>query len=41
MSYENSSMISYSISFSFQELEPITNSDYTNLDNNIDKSIGF
>ena len=41
MTYEDSSMVSYSISLSFQELEPIFNNDYENLDNNADQTIGF
>ena len=32
MTYEDSSMVSYSLSLSFQELEPIFNSDYDELD---------
>lgn len=41
MSYENSSMVSYDITFAFQELDPIANEDYTLLDNNSDNSVGF
>ena len=41
MSYENSSMVSYDITFAFQELDPILNEDYTLLDSNTDQSIGF
>ena len=41
MTYEDSSMVSYSLTLSFQELEPIFNSDYEDLDNNADQSIGF
>ena len=41
MTYEDSSMVSYSLSLSFQELEPIFNNDYENLDNNADQTIGF
>jgi len=41
MSYENSSMVSYDITFAFQELDPILNEDYKLLDNNTDQSIGF
>ena len=32
MTYEDSSMVSYSLSLSFQELAPIFNSDYDDLD---------
>ena len=39
--YENSSMVAYEMSLSFNELEPIYHDDYTKLDNNIDRSIGF
>ena len=35
MTYEDSSMVSYSLSLSFQELEPIFNSDYDNLVDNL------
>ena len=38
MTYENNSMVSYEISFSFQEIEPVYNSDY---DNDGDTSIGY
>ena len=41
MTYEDSSMVSYSLSLSFQELLPIFNSDYETLDNNTDDIIGF
>ena len=41
MTYEDSSMVSYSLSLSFQELEPVFNSDYEDLDNNADQIIGF
>ena len=41
MSYENSSMVSYDVTFAFQEIDPITNEDYTLLDSNSDNSIGF
>jgi len=41
MTYEDSSMVSYSLTLSFQELEPIFNSDFENLDNNADQTIGF
>ncbi len=40
MSYENSSMVSYDLTFAFQELDPITNEDYS-FDGNRDQSIGF
>ena len=38
MTYENNSMVSYEIAFSFQEIEPVYNSDY---DNDGDTSIGY
>ena len=41
MTYEDSSMVSYSLSLSFQELEPIFNSDFEEEDNNTDQIIGF
>tara|TARA_A100000172_G_scaffold64180_1_gene43642 strand:+ start:323 stop:1573 length:1251 start_codon:yes stop_codon:yes gene_type:complete len=41
MSYENSSMVSYDITFAFQEIDPIINEDYSLLDSNSDNSIGF
>ena len=41
MTYEDSSMVSYSLTLSFQELEPIFNSDFEDLDNNTDRTIGF
>ena len=41
MTYEDSSMVSYSLSLSFQELEPIFNSDFEKEDNNTDQIIGF
>ena len=34
MTYEDSSMVAYSLSLSFQELTPIFNSDYDDLDVN-------
>ena len=34
-------MTSYTISMEFQELEPVYNDDYTNLDGNADSQIGF
>ena len=39
--YEDSSMVSYELQFSFQELEPIYNDDYTDVDNNRDTHIGY
>ena len=39
--YENSSMVAYELTLSFNELEPIYHDDYTKLDNNTDRSIGF
>ena len=39
--YENSSMVAYEMTLSFNELEPIYHDDYTKLDNNTDRSIGF
>ncbi len=41
MTYDNSSMITYEISFTFRELEPIYNNDYTDLDGDHDLSIGY
>ena len=41
MTYDNSSMISYEMTMSFQELEPVYNSDYTELDSDRDQSIGY
>ena len=41
MTYEDSSMVSYSLTLSFQELEPIFNNDFENLDNNADQTVGF
>ena len=41
MSYENSSMVSYDVTFSFQEIDPITSEDYKVLDGNRDQVIGF
>ena len=35
MTYENSSMVSYQISFSFQEIEPVFNDEYGNVDDDI------
>jgi len=39
--YENSSMVAYEMTMSFQELEPIYHDDYTALDQDTDESIGF
>jgi len=39
--FEDGVMTSYQISMTFQELEPIFNSDYTDLDNNADTEIGY
>jgi len=39
--YEDSSMVSYELQFSFQELEPIYNDDYTKIDGNMDTHIGY
>ena len=39
--YEDSSMIAYEVQFSFQELEPVFNQDYSQLDGNSDESIGY
>ena len=41
MTYDNSSMVSYEISMSFQEIEPVYNNDYTKLDSDRDQSIGY
>ena len=41
MTYENTSPVAYSMTLRFQELEPIFNDDYTNLDGDTDDSIGF
>ena len=41
MSYENSSMVSYDVTFAFQEIDPITSEDYKALDGNKDEVIGF
>ena len=41
MSYENSSMVSYDVTFAFQEIDPITSEDYKALDGNRDEVIGF
>jgi len=39
--FEDGVMTSYQISMTFQELEPVFNSDYTELDNNEDTEIGY
>ena len=39
--YENSSMVSYNMTMTFGELEPIYHDDYSNLDQDKDESIGF
>ena len=39
--YENSSMVAYEMTLSFNELEPIYHDDYTKLDGDTDQSIGF
>ena len=39
--YENSSMVAYEMTLSFNELEPIYHDDYTALDQDRDESIGF
>ena len=41
MSYENSSMVSYDVTFAFQEIDPITSEDYKAIDGNKDEVIGF
>ena len=41
MTYEDTSMVQYSISFGFQELDPIYNADYTDLDSDSDQSVGY
>ncbi len=41
MTYEDSSMVSYDVGFSFKELEPVFNNDYTSLDGDSDRSIGY
>ena len=41
MTYENTSPVAYSMTLRFQELEPIFNDDYENLDGDTDDSIGF
>lgn len=39
--YEDSSMVAYEVQFSFQELEPVFNQDYAELDGNTDEFIGY
>lgn len=39
--FDNTSPVAYELQFSFQELTPIFNDDYTNLDKDEDTSIGF
>ena len=39
--YENSSMVAYEMTLNFNELEPIYHDDYTKLDGNTDRSVGF
>ena len=41
MTYENTSPVAYTMTLRFQELEPVFNDDYTNLDGDTDDSIGF
>jgi len=41
MTYENSSMVTYEVSFNFKEIEPIYNNDYSDLDGDSDYSIGY
>tara|TARA_B100000131_G_scaffold280613_1_gene286668 strand:- start:944 stop:1069 length:126 start_codon:yes stop_codon:yes gene_type:complete len=41
MTLPNSSMTAYEISMGFQELDPIIDQDYAELDNNQDSIIGF
>ena len=41
MTYNDSSMVAYKVDLAFQELEPIFNDDYEDLDNNADQLIGF
>jgi hypothetical protein len=39
--YENSSMVAYQMTLSFNELEPIYHDDYYKLDQDRDESVGF
>ena len=41
MTYEDSSMVQYEITFAFQELDPLYNNDYTDLDQDTDGSLGY
>ena len=41
MTYENQSMVAYEITFAFKEIEPIYNNDYSDLDGDSDRSIGY
>jgi len=41
MTYEDSSMIAYEVQFGFKELEPVFNNDYTALDGDSDRSVGY
>ncbi len=41
MTYEDSSMVAYEITFAFSELDPIYNNDYTSLDGDGDSSVGY
>ena len=39
--YKDSSMVQYEITFAFQELDPLYNNDYTDLDQDTDGSLGY
>ena len=41
MTYEDSSMVTYQMTLAFQELDPIYNADYGNLNGGTDTDIGF
>jgi hypothetical protein len=41
MTYGDSSMTAYELSLTFQELEPIFDDEYSDIDKNKDTSIGF
>ena len=41
MSFEDGAMASYQLDLTFQELEPIYDDDYTDLDGNRDTQIGY
>lgn len=41
MSFEDGAMVSYQLDLTFQELEPIYDDDYTDLDQNQDTQIGY